>query len=103
MEHQVVAATYRSDGGAAMMALLSSTLAVHRGALVAGRPGHFRLLIFPEGCFGWDGKVLSYGDADYRLGEHLSLGGGEVELSDVGGLVLPSGWGREGTGFVVAV
>ena len=102
VECGAVAATYRSRGGFSMLARLSSPLAVHRGALVAGRPGRYRLLVLPEGCFHWDGEVLTYGDAEYHLGDHLSLGGGEVELRGLTSLVLPPGWGTEGRGFLVS-
>lgn len=72
-------AAYPSPEGG-MDALLEGTLRLQNGCLViTGDPGVW-VPYFPAGSASWDGEVLRWNERDYRDGDQISIGGGEVGI-----------------------
>ena len=94
-------ATY-SSGAPALLALRRGHLAVFRNTLVVGDKSERGLIVFRDIDITWDGYRLTYGDQDYEVGEWVEVGGGQMELSRLVGLRLPSAWIGTTRAFVVA-
>lgn len=101
-DESVRVATYVS-GAPAFMAALRGVLAAHRGCLVVGdASGHSELVVFRAQDIRWDGDTLMYEGRRHRLGDHIDLAGGFMDLRRVKGLSLPERWADTIEAFVVA-
>lgn len=60
--------------GFGMTALFQGTLTLETGCL--GFDGYS--LAFPKNLVTWDGVTLTFGDERYRIGDELSVGGGQI-------------------------
>ncbi|MCJ7827309.1 MAG: hypothetical protein MUP36_03625 [Demequinaceae bacterium] len=73
------------EGDDSMAALLEGTLAIHSGCLVVvpDELGDAIIVAFPRSLVEWDAStgVLTYGGVEYRIGDHVSMGGGGLETN----------------------
>jgi len=93
-------ATY-SSGARSLLALRRGPLAVFRDSLVIGDKSPRGLVVFRDVDITWDGHSLRYRDQDYEVGDWIEVGGGQMELSGLDGLRLPSSWTGTRRAFVV--
>jgi hypothetical protein len=94
-------ATYTA-GAPAFLALRRGRLAVYRNGLVVGGEDPRALVVFRDADVTWDGYTLTYRGNDYTVGDTIELGGGQMNLSQLRGLRLPTGWVGTRRAFVVA-
>lgn len=73
------------EGDVAMQMLLEGTLEIDNGCLVvrADETGDEFVVAFPRSLVEWDASagVLTYGGVEYRIGDHVTMGGGGVPVS----------------------
>ena len=98
---EIGVATY-SSGALALLALRRGHLAVFRNSLVIGDESERGLVVFRDVDIVWDGHRLTCRDQDYEVGEWIEVSGGQMDLSRLDGLRLPSSWTGTTRAFVVA-
>ena len=94
-------ATYAS-GAQPMLAAAEGTLELTDGCIMLSSDDAKMLPVFPAEEIEWDGETLSYQGRNYRPGDRIEVGGGQMPLEELTGLSLPEGCPDGVRPFIVA-